>query len=307
MSYLLLLIFLFSLPNIVQAQQLIMEGKTTVKYESRQYKHPNLADVDFVERTIRLTGTAPLSAQTSLFLRLGHQSYSGDAVDSAKTAIDQYGLRWKNARTTVTIGSQETYIGASGAIFDNSLNVGEGMLHGIDIRDKRGRNAYHLSSGRLDSALFDDNQSRSFFGMEWARYSGNIRLLFSYLRIPNLPTQADDFTGFSISSPMGKAEWLTEMIHSSAPTENQAFLLGMKYYPTKQQTIKLIIGKLPDNSVPKGKSSLGGYDNGIRGFQLSAIHALTPSNRLAVKYSHVKTITGNIPIRKTEIEYTQLF
>ncbi|MCC5465317.1 hypothetical protein [Pelosinus baikalensis] len=67
--------------------------------------------MDFVERTIRLTGTAPLSARTSLFLRLGHQSYSGDAADSAKTAIDQYGLRWKNARTTVTIGSQETYIG----------------------------------------------------------------------------------------------------------------------------------------------------------------------------------------------------
>lgn len=307
MTYLLLLILLFSLPNLVQAQQLLMEGDATVKYESRQYKEVNITDMNFIERTIRLNGSAPLSAKTSLFFRFGHRSYSGDIMDSDKNKIDQYGLRWKNSHKIVTLGSQEAYVSASGAMFDNSSNIGEGMFKGIDYRDKNGHNAYHFIGGRIDSALFADNQSRSLLGAEWARYFGDVRLLFSYLHIPDLPKQADDFTGFSLSSPLGKAELLTEMAFSSAPTDNKAFLLGVKYSPIKHQTIKLIVGKLPDNAVPKGKSSLGGYDNGIRGFQISTIHALTLSNRLVVKYSHVRTITGNIPIRKTEVEYTQLF
>ncbi len=306
MPYLLLLLFL-SLHNVATAQPITIEGDTTIKYESLQYKTPGISDLESVERTIRLNMATPLSAQTSLFLRLGHQSYSGDSTDSTKTALDQYGLSWKTSHRTVRIGSQDTYLGAYGAMFDNSSNVGEGMFRGIDIRDERGTNHYHLATGRLDPNLFDDARSRTFVGTEWAHYVGNTRLLTSYLHIPNLPKKADDFVGFSINHPSGKGEWLTEFVRSSAPTGNQAFLVGLNYQPTEKQALKLIAGQLLDNAVPEGKSSLGGYDNGIRGFQLTMIQALNPSNRISLKYTAVETITANIPIRKTEIEYAYVF
>ena len=307
MIYFLLLFFFFSLQNFAEAKQLTIEGETTVKYESLQYRTPGIADLEFIESTIRLTANSPLSAQTSLFLRLGHQSYSGDQTDPSKTALDQYGLMWKNPHRTIRIGSQDTYLGAYGAMFDNSSNVGEGMLRGIDIREERGTNHYHLSSGRLDSILFDDAQSRTFFGSEWAHYFGNTRLLASYLYIENLPKKADDFWGFSINAPSGKGEWLAELVHSSAPTANQAILVGVNYQPTEKQALKLVAGQLMDNAIPEGIASLGGYDNGIRGFQLTAIQALNSSNRISLKYTRAETITSDIPIRKMEAEYTYLF
>lgn len=307
MIYLLFFIFFFSIQNFAQAQQLVIEGEATVKYESLQYKTVGIPDLNFMERTIRLTVNSPLSAQTSLFLRLGHQSYSGNYIIPAKTAVDQYGLTWKSPTKTIVIGSQDTYLGAYGAMFDNSSNVGEGMFRGIDIRDTSGPNRYHLVSGRLDSFLFEDAQSRSFFGAEWAHYVGDTRFLASYLHIPNLPKKADDFVGFSINSPVGKGEWLMEFVRSSASTANQALLVGINYQPTKSQAIKLVVGRLYDNAVPEGKASLGGYDNGIRGCQFTFIQALNPSNQIAIKYSPAETITSHIPIRKTEIEYTHLF
>lgn len=307
MPYLLLFILFFSLENIAQAQEITIEGEATVKYESRQYNTPGIADLEFVERTMRLKATTPLSAETSLFLRLGHQSYSGHNTDPTKTAFDQYGLLWKNPHRTIVLGSQETYLGAYGAMFDNSSNVGEGMFLGIDIRENRGQNHYHLASGRLDPALFDDSQSRNFFGAEWAHYLDDTRLLVSYLHIPNLPKKADNFVGFSINAPVGKGEWIAEYVQSSAPTANRALLVGLNYQPTEKQAFKVIAGEILDNAVPEGKSTLGGYDNGIRGFQFTVIQALNPSNRISIKYTQAETITSNIPIKKTEIEYTHVF
>ncbi|WP_378955724.1 hypothetical protein [Pelosinus sp. sgz500959] len=307
MTYLLLLIIFCSLQNSVQAQPLSIEGEATVKYESLQYKTPGIADLEFIERTIRINAKTPLSAQTSLFLRLGHQSYSGNSTDSDKTALDQYGLIWKNPRQTLVIGSQDTYLGAYGAMFDNSSNVGEGMFRGVDIRADRGLDHYHFVSGRLDPALFEDARSRTFFGTEFAHYLGDTRLLASYLHIPNLPKKTDDFVGFSINSPIGKGELLSEFVHSSASTANQALLVGINYQATDRQAFKLVVGQLLDNAIPEGKSSLGGYDNGIRGFQVTAIQALDLSNRIATKYTRAETVTSDIPIRKIEIEYTHLF
>lgn len=307
MTYLLLFIFFFAMQNFAHAQQLVMEGEATAKYESRKYKTAGIPDPEFMERTLRLTVRSPLSAQTSLFLRLGHQSYSGKPIDPDRTAIDQYGFTWKSATQTITIGSQETYLGAYGAMFDNSSNLGEGMFRGIDIRGTSGSDRYHLVSGRLDSRLFADAQARSFYGAEWAHYAGDTRLLASFLHMPNLPKEADNFIGFSINSPAGKGEWLAEFVHSSASTANQALLVGVNYQPTNYQALKLVAGRLADNSVPEGNSTLGGYDNGICGFQLTAIQALNLTNRIALKYTRAETITSNIPIRKTELEYTHLF
>lgn len=307
MTYFALFIMLLFLPVLAQAQQVTLEGEATVKYELQQYQKSGIADREFIKKTMHLTATTPLSAKTTLFLRVGHQSYSGDSSEPTKTALDQYGLRWKNSHTTITFGSQETYLGTSGAIFDNTLNVSEGMFQGIDIRNKKGSHAYHLIGGRLDADLFADHRAHPFIGGELARYFGNTRFLVTYLHMPDLPIPADEFRGCSINSPMGKAEWFAEWIRSSASYRNQAFLAGIKYYPTKRQLFKLVAGELSDNSVPAGKSSLGGYDNGIRGFQLTAAHSLTSFNRLAIKYSNVKTITTDIPIQKTEVEFIHLF
>lgn len=307
MTYLLLLILLLSLQNFAQAQSLTVVGEANVKYEWRQYKGIDTNDLEFAEKTICLTATAPLSLESTLFFRLGHQSYNGDSTDSEKTAFDQYGVVWKNSSQTIILGSQDTYLGAYGAMFDNSSNVGEGMFRGIDIRKQRGANHYHFSSGRLDPALFDDDQSRSFFGTEWAHYVGDTRLLVSYLHMPNLPKKNDDFLGFSINHPAGKGEYLTEFVHSSASTANQAILVGINYQPTEKQAFKLVAGQLLDNAIPEGKSSLGGYDNGIRGYQLTLIQALDAGNRIALKYTKAKTITSDIGIQKTELEYTCLF
>ena len=307
MIYLLLFIFFFSIQNFAHAQQLVIEGEATAKYESLKYKTVDIPDLEFVERTIRLTVSSPLSAQTSLFLRLAHQSYSGNSIDPERTAVDQYGLTWKGPTKTVIIGSQDTYLGAYGAMFDNSSNLGEGMFRGIDIRSTSGPDRYHLVSGRLDSRLFEDAQSRSFYGAEWAHYVGDTRFLASYLHMPKLPKNADNFIGFSINSPAGKGEWLAEFVRSSAPTANHALLVGVNYQPTKSQAFKLVAGRLSDNAVPEGKASLGGYDNGILGCQFTVIQALNPSNRVAIKYTHAETITTHIPIRKTELEYTHLF
>lgn len=307
MTYLLLFIFFFAMQNFAQAQQLVIEGEATAKYESLSYRTPGIPDLEFVERTVRLTARSPLSAQTSLFLRLGHQSYSGNSIDPDRTAIDQYGLTWKSPTKTVIIGSQETYLGAYGAMFDNSSNVGAGMFRGIDIRGTSGSDRYHLVSGRLDSRLFEDAQARDFYGAEWAHYVGDTRLLVSFLHMPDLPKEADNFVGFSINSPAGKGEWLAEFVRSSAPAANHALLVGVNYQPTNYQALKLVAGRIADNAVPEGKSSLGGYDNGIRGFQFTAIQALNPANRIALKYTRAETITYHIPIRKTELEYTYLF
>lgn len=307
MTYLLLFIFFFSLQNFAHAQQIVMEGEATAKYESRKYKTAGIPDPEFMERTLRLTVRSPLSAQTSLFLRLGHQSYSGKTIDPDRTALDQYGFTWKSATKTVTIGSQETYWGAYGAMFDNSSNVGAGMFRGIDIRGTSGSNRYHVVSGRLDSRLFEDAQARNFYGAEWAQYAGDTRFLASYLHMPDLPKEAEHFVGFSINSPSGKGEWLAEFVRSSAPTANHALLVGVNYQPTNYQALKLVAGRIADNAVPEGKSTLGGYDNGIRGGQFTAIQALNSSNRIAIKYTRAETITSHIPIRKTELEYTHLF
>lgn len=307
MTYLLLFIFFFSMQNFAHAQPLVIEGEATAKYESLKYKTDGIDDLEFVERTLRLTARSPLSKQTSLFLRLGHQSYSGNSIDPERTAIDQYGLTWKSPTKTVIIGSQETYLGAYGAMFDNSSNLGEGMFRGIDIRGTSGTDQYHAVSGRLDSRLFEDAQARNFYGAEWAHYVGDTRLLASYLHMPDLPKAADDFVGFSINSPAGKGEWLAEFVRSSAPATNHALLVGVNYQPTNSQFLKLVAGRIADNAVPEGKSTLGGYDNGIRGFQFTAIQALNPSNRIALKYTRAETITSHIPTRKTELEYTHLF
>ncbi len=307
MTYLLLFIFFFSMQNFAQAQQLVMEGEATAKYESLTYKTDGIPDQEFVERTIRLTVRSPLSEQTSLFLRLGHQAYSGNSIDPERTAIDQYGLTWKSPTQTITIGSQETYLGAYGAMFDNSSNVGAGMFRGIDIRGTSGLDRYHLVSGRLDSRLFEDAQARSVYGAEWAHYAGDTRLLASYLHMPDLPKEAEHFVGFSINSPAGKGEWLAEFVRSSAPAANHALLVGVNYQPTNYQALKLVAGRIADNAIPEGIASLGGYDNDIRGGQFTAIQALNPSNRIAIKYTRAETITSHIPIRKTELEYTYLF
>lgn len=306
MTYLLLLIVFCLFQNLVQAQSLIITGDSTVKYESLQYKTAGLADLEFVEKTIRLNATTSLSTQTSLFLRVGHQSYSDNSVPT-RTALDEYGITWTGAHRTVVIGNQDTYFGAYGALFDNSSNVGDGLLRGIDIRGARGLETYHLTTGRLDPTLFTDDQSHLLSGAEWAHYFGTTRLLASYLHITNLPQNTDDFAGFSVNSPVGKGEFIAEFVQSSAAISNQALLFGANYQPTKQQVIRLVVGQLLDNSVPAGKASLGGYDTGIRGFQCNVTQGFGPSNRLSAKYSHAKTITSDIPIRKTELEYTHLF
>jgi len=306
MTYRLLLMIFCLLQSPVQAQPLVFTGEATIKYESLQYKTPGLTDQEFVEKTILLNATTPLSAQTSLFLRMGHQSYSDNSIH-AKTALDQYGVTWKDSHRTIVIGSQDTYFGACGALFDNSSNVGDGLLRGFDMRGTNGHNAYHLTTGRLDPTLFTDDRAHLLSGTEWAHYFGTTRLLVSYLHIANLPQKTDDFAGLSLNAPLGKGEFIAEMVHSSASLSNQALLVGATYQPTKQQAIRLIAGQLLDNAVPAGKASLGGYDNGIRGFQCNVMQALGTSQRLTVKYSHAETITSNIPIRKMELEYTHLF
>lgn len=292
---------------VAQAAPLTFDGETVVKYETIRYHTEGIQDVAHTQRTLRLTFHQPVSSTTEAFLRFGHQSYTDSEEKETKKGLDQYGLLFKTDTLTAKLGSQDTYLGAFGVMFDNSSNVGEGMLTGIDLRYKQSRLEYHLAAGSLDASLFDDGKSRPLTGGELAYFAGSTRFMASYLHIPDLAKPASDFSGFSINAPQGKAEWITEYVHSSAASANQAFLFGLTYQPRLGQAVKIVCGEIQTNAVPEGKSSLGGYDNGIRGFQAGLFQALTLHDSIMLKYSQVHTIDLNIPISKTELQYTHSF
>ncbi|MDU2064919.1 MAG: hypothetical protein E6713_08745 [Sporomusaceae bacterium] len=290
----------------VTAAPLTIDGETTLKYETIRYHRSDVADISDTERTLRLNFHQALSEQTEIFFRFGHQSYAGSATKENNSGLDQYGLLVNNKDMLFKIGSQDTYLGAYGAMFDNSSNAGFGMFKGIDWRTTTGRIQYHATFGKLDSALFSDSANHTISGGEIAYFAGSTRFMASALHIPHLE-KATTFTGFSVNSPHGKAEYLAEYVRSSAPDQNQGILVGINYQPTEYQAIKILGGEIQDKAVPEGKASLGGYDNSLRGFQIAFIQALTPQDRLSLKYTVAQTITFDIPIHKTEIEYTHTF
>lgn len=189
-----------------------------------------------------------------------------NGTTDSKVAIDHFGMVYKNAGISYTLGQQSAIIGQQGLIFDNTPYVGRELsaIKGLKVSGSVGKTELTAMYGQMYAtpALADERLDITALSFTTA-VAKNTKLGASYAHSSQKNIGSMNNYALHAEQQIGKLQLMLEAMRSSASTDNQAYAFSVAYQATDKDYFAVIANKSETNAAIAGFTP---FENDQKGF-----------------------------------------
>lgn len=317
--------FAAEIPNPLDIK---FDGSLSIQYrddEKTTFAGVKQAPVNGLRETFVLNATKKLTDNLDFYARFTYQNLDkkvkGTAdyigTDGYNGAIDSFGFKLKQDNWNWVIGSQALTIGAQGLVYDNGFIGKHSLPYAVNASGKVGtvdtsvyyaRTNYQTGLGDQDKfygtnlgyAINDSAKVGAFYG-RW---------------VPGADWGIDNANAYGLDYSYkfnDKVSFAAEYAKTSADVDNKAYIAGISYAATANDTLgaKYYRSEGASQILDKNWGGMGTTPNpDTKGYILSLNHTISKDSSVAISYDSEKVITGDYGINnrdRTRATYTVSF
>lgn len=233
---------------------------------------------------LRLNVEANIAENTDAYARFASQHLTGDQIGadfsqdhygkSGATALDRFGVKYKNAGWNYQLGRQGASIGGLATLYSTDpyyMGIDAGSIDGISVTGKTGVTDIQAIAGTEWNTGDGDNK---IYGLH-AAYSPakDLKLGATLAKYDYADTSKDDTNHWAVDASYNhsKATYMGEYTKSNVDNDNTAYALGVSYAFDKKNSAYAFYSKVEaygdmggwTDFDPNGKGMYYGYDRQV--------------------------------------------
>lgn len=289
-----------------------VETSGDFKIHYRWNTEDGAADTEGGKFWLRLNVKAQLDDKTDAYLRFAHQKLTGDNVgadfdpkysnydEDSATALDRFGVVYKNNGWTYNVGRQGATIGGLATLFSTEgyMGINRGAVEGLSVTGKAGATDIKFIGGRLWAD--DNNEQKDKVYAIQASYSPakdwTVGATLAKYNYADAAKEDTNHWAVNTAYAVGKATYLAEYTKSNADADNTAYAVGATYAFDKKNSAYAFYSKVETNGNMGGQTKFGGwtdFDSNGKGIYLGYDYAIDKDTTFSLFYKDMKTVDTN--------------